>query len=103
MRDSKASGIIRITAGVMGLMMLVIVLFSAFYIAAETDHDCTGEDCPVCACIQHCESTLRSIGNGISVSSSVIIPFLFILLAAALFAAAVPSDTLISRKVRLNN
>ncbi len=103
MRDSKVSGIIRITAGFMGLMMLVIVLFSAFYIAAETDHDCSGEDCPVCACIQQCESTLRDIGDGISVSSFVIIPFLFILLAAALFVTAVPSDTLISRKVRLNN
>ncbi len=103
MRDSKAPGIIRITAGVMGLMMLVIVLFSAFYIAAETDHDCTGEDCAVCICIQQCENTLRGIGDGISVSSSGIIPFLFVLLAAALFVTAVPSDTLISRKVRLNN
>lgn len=103
MRDPKASGIIRITAGIMGLMMLVIVLFSAFYIAAETDHDCTGEDCPVCACIQLCESTLRGISDGISVASSVIIPFLFILSAAALFVTAVPSDTLISRKVRMNN
>ncbi len=103
MRDPKVSGIVKTTAGVMALMMLVIVLFSAFYIAAETDHDCTGEDCTVCACIRQCENTLRGIGDGISVSSSAIIPFLFVLLAAALFVTTVPSDTLISRKVRLNN
>ncbi len=103
MRDSKGSAIIRITACIMGLMMLVIMLFSAFYIAAEADHECSGEDCPICACIQQCENTLRSIGDGISVSSSVIIPFLFVLLGAVLFVIAVSSDTLISRKVRLNN
>ena len=103
MRDSNESGIIRITAVILGLMMLVVVLFSAFYIAAETEHDCTGEDCPVCVCIQHCENTLRGIGEGISAPSSVIIPFLFVLLTTALFVTAVPSDTLISRKVRLNN
>ncbi len=93
----------RIAAGIMGILMLFIMLFSAFYIAAETDHDCSGEDCPVCVCIQQCENTLRVIGDGISASSSVIIPFLLILLAAALIVTAVPSDTLISRKVRLNN
>lgn len=103
MRNSSTSKVLRITAGIMGLMMLFIVLFSSFYIAAEADHDCCGEDCPICACIHQCENTLRCIGDGISVLSSGIILFLFVLLAAALFVTAAPSDTLISRKVRLNN
>lgn len=103
MRDPNVSGIIKITAGVMGLMMLAVVLFSAFHIAAEADHDCTGNDCPVCACIRQCESTLRGIGGGITVLSCAAVPFLLFLLAAPVLVAAVSSDTLISRKVRLNN
>ena len=65
----------RIAAGIMGILMLFIVLFSAFYIAAEADHDCTGEDCPICACIQQCENTLHQIGDGIASQAAVIISF----------------------------
>ena len=102
MRGSKESDIRRIAAGIIGLMMLVIVLFSAFYIAAEANHDCTGEDCLICSCIQQCENTLRGIGGGTSGQSSAIIPFLFVSLAALFTIAAAP-NTLISQKIRLNN
>ena len=102
MRDSKVSGIIRITAGVMGLMMLVIGLFSAFYIASETDHACCGEDCPVCACLRQCENILHGLGEGIAARSAAA-PVRLIFLAAAFVTTAVFQDTLISRKVRLNN
>ena len=74
----------------MGLMLLVFVLFSAFCIAAEADHDCCGEDCPICACIQMCENTLRGNKSGTAVQVSVLIPVLFALLPAAALAAAVP-------------
>lgn len=102
MRNSKPLKASKITAGIMGLMMLVIVLFSAFYIAVEVNHDCTGEECPVCACIQQCENTLRGVGGGLAIQSSVIIPVLLVLIAVLFVTAAAP-DTLFSRKVRLNN
>ena len=103
MRNSSTAKVLRITAGIMGLMMLFIVLFSAFYIAAETDHDCCGEDCPICACIHQCENTLRGFGDGTAVQSAVVAPVILILFAAAFIIAAVSQDTLVSRKVRLNN
>lgn len=93
----------RIAAGIMGILMLFIMLFSAFYIAAEADHDCTGEDCPICACIQQCENTLHQIGDGITSQAAVIIPFVFLLVSIFLFASLFPQETLVSRKVRLNN
>ena len=86
----------------MGLMLLVIVLFSAFYIAAKAGHDCTGEDCPVCACIQQSKDTLHEIGGGTAAQLSSVIPVLLILLNAALFVAELPQATLVSRKIRLN-
>ena len=103
MRNSSTSKVLRITAGIMGLMMLFIVLFSAFYIAAETDHECCGEDCPICACIHQCENTLRGIGDGAAVRTAAVAPVILILFAAAFVIAAVSQDTLVSRKVRLNN
>ena len=103
MRNSNTSKCFRIAAGVIGLMMLVFVLFSAFYIAAEADHDCCGDDCPVCSCIRNCENTLRGIGEGAALQLSAVITVLFVLLIAAVLAAAIPQETPVSRKVRLNN
>ena len=103
MCNSNTAKANRIAAGIMSIMLLVIVLFSSFYIAAEADHDCTGEDCPICACIQQCDNTLRRIGNGSAAQSSAVVPVLFILFVSALFVAEFSQETLVSRKVRLNN
>lgn len=94
---------VHVTAIIIGLMMLVLVLFSSFYIAAEADHDCCGEDCPICVCIHQCENILRGIGDGTVVQSAAVAPVILILFAAAFVIAAVSRDTLVSRKVRLNN
>ena len=93
----------RIAAGIMGILMLFIILFSAFYIAAEADHDCTVEDCPICACVQQCENTLHQMGDGIASCAAVIIPIVFLLVFIFLFAPLFSQETLVSRKVRLNN
>ncbi len=103
MYDSNTSRSLRITAGIMGLMMLFIVLFSSFFIAAEADHDCSGEDCMICASIQKCENTLRSLGDGNTLQLSFIALVLFVLLDAVIPDNKVPQDTPVSRKVRLNN
>ncbi len=93
----------RISAGIMGILMLFIMLFSAFYIAAEADHDCAGEDCPICACIAQCENILHQIGDGIASCAAVIISIVFLFVSVFLFATLFPQETLVSRKVRLNN
>ena len=103
MSNSNTTTANKIAAGIMGIMMLVIVLLSSFYSAAEADPDCTGEDCPICACIQQCENTLRGIGDGSATQSSAVIPVLLILFISALFVAEFSQETLVSQKVRLNN
>ena len=103
MRDSNGSRAKRITAGIIVLLLLVIVLFSSFYVAAEAHHDCTGEDCPVCACIRLCDNTLHQIGDGGTALTACLIPVIIILLYAAFIVTAVSHETPVSRKVRLNN
>ena len=102
MGDSGTPRVLRITAGVMGLMMLVLVLFSAFYIAAEADHDCSGEDCLICRCVRACENTLHGAG-GAAGARSADSPVFLLLLAAAFVLSAAARDTLVTGKVRLNN
>ena len=94
---------IRITALIMAVMMLLFVLFSSFFIDIHTDHDCTGEDCPICACIQQCENTIRGIGSGIISVSAVILPVFILLLLTSFGMPSFQWDTPVSIKVRLNN
>ncbi len=102
MRNSSTARILRISAGILVLTMLVVVLFSAFCIAAEAGHECSGEDCPICATIHQCEKTLRGFGDGTASRTAFPVPMIPILLAAAFAVPAVCQDTLISGKVRLN-
>ena len=93
----------RILSFVMGIIMLVMILFSGFYIAHEIDHDCSGEDCPICICITQCESLLELIScataNNIEISFNTCIIILSVCFPVLFFI----HKTLILKKVRLNN
>ena len=93
----------RITAVFLAVMVLIVMLGSAFFIAAEADHDCVGKGCPVCCQINICQNTLRNLSLAV---------------CAAAFAAAfthtlcrnisvctniTASHTLISLKVKLSD
>ena len=47
----------RIAALLLAVTILVIMLYSAFFVAAEADHDCVGEGCPICYQIDACQNT----------------------------------------------
>ena len=83
------------------VLMLGVVLFSACFIIIEADHDCSGEQCPVCAAIRLCECTLRLIVGGtvtrILAPAAVCIAFVP---AVSVFTAP---ETPVSRMVRMNN
>ncbi len=103
MRDSGVSAAKRIAAGFMGLMMLALIAFSALCFAAEAEHDCTGEDCPVCACVRQCGKALRLLGTASAARGFALLPVLAVLSAVPLSAASRDRETPVSGKVRLNN
>lgn len=84
----------RIAASIIALMLLVFFLFFSFFIAVEADHDCEGEDCPICVCIQQCEEALHQMGNGIAFQAAIIIPAFFLLLTILISFFSVVSNTL---------
>ncbi len=99
----KLKGSVRFAAAAIVLIMLAALLSSALYIAAEADHDCSGEDCRVCANIQQCVNVLHLIGGaaaGHLIAAAAVSVFVF-------SAAPAPEDrarpTPVSRRVRLND
>ncbi len=43
------------------LLAALLLAVSVFCVIEIHDHDCTGENCPVCAMVQHFEHTAKSV------------------------------------------
>ena len=85
-------------------VLCIFVMFaSLFYIVKEETHHCTGEDCPICACIRQAEQTLRNWGTAASVSMGVDLVMISSVSSAAARSLYVLIATLVSQKVRLND
>jgi len=52
----------RLLTGLLAVVLVLVMLSSAGYIAAEAEHDCSGENCAICHQINACENLLKSIG-----------------------------------------
>ena len=93
----------RFLAAVGAALLLCLQAFSAAYIVHESDHDCSGEECPVCLQIHQCFANFQLTDPGASVESAPPeVP-----LAAGDFAPVTdfepPAITLVSLKVRLDS
>lgn len=93
----------RVTAGIMSILMLAGVLLSIFFMAAETEHECTGEDCHICEALELCCNTVKRLGEGTvaPITFTVLMTFAAILLFSA--ETEYVRKTLVSQKVRLND
>lgn len=82
---------------------MLITFFSFFFIVEEAGHDCTGENCPICACIDQAEETLKQLGSGTVGAAGFQPVFVWFALALACTFRLVPCTSLISQKVKLND
>ncbi len=85
------------------VMLLVGVLFSNFYVAHEFQHDCTGEDCPICQYIAECEAFVNQISTGVVFVCTALIAFLAISKTYTFVTRVGVFSTLVDQKVRLND
>ncbi len=85
------------------MLFLVVSLFSNFYLLQEYDHDCVGDDCPVCALIYVAEQNVQQLNSGAAPSVVLVLAVVAVLAAVGLWANPVAASTLVSRKVRLDN
>ena len=83
-------------------VVIFVVLISSFFVAAETNHDCTGEDCPICYEISVCQETVRKMTFACAVFAAILLLSVCIVLPVAQSRPAV-CHTLISLKVKLSD
>ena len=50
------------------VLFVFVTLASLFYIAKEENHQCTGEDCPICACIRQAKQIVKNVGTAVNYS-----------------------------------
>jgi hypothetical protein len=95
-------GTVRFVSGIIAVMMLSFVLLVSAFVAFEAHHDCEGEDCPICACIEQCRAILRMAAKTGGKQVSFMIP-VAVFLAVNVYVSMARSDSLVSRKVRLDD
>lgn len=93
----------RITAVILAVLMIAVVVFSSFTIAFESEHNCEGEDCRICECIESCIAILNNLGVRLSSAVSAASVMLFLCAEAALVVSVFKKETPVTTKVRLNN
>ncbi|MDR1769357.1 MAG: hypothetical protein LBS02_01805 [Hungatella sp.] len=93
----------KLLAGFITLAVLFMLLFSVFFITAESRHNCIGENCPICLEVQACVQALNTLGTGLSSAVAVFAAaHFFVILVIPVFHRN-PSHTLVSLKVKLTN
>ncbi len=92
----------QIPAWIAIVAVLFVMLFSALYISMHADHDCTGDECPICAEMVLCVNNIKNIGTFVvAVSACVFLVFSFQEIGKCKDAVEF-SCSLISQKVRIN-
>lgn len=91
----------RILAIILIAMFSSLIMFSLFYVAAESDHNCAGDNCPICYQINMCNSTSKSLSDGLTATAFSFVAILSIMYMLLLNADACISKTLVSLKVKL--
>ena len=93
----------RIIPLIVAVAVFFVMLYSALYIAAEANHDCVGENCPICYQISVCENTLKNLSLAVCAVAFAAAFTYTLCRSISACATAIPSYTLVSLKVKLTN
>ena len=93
----------RIISLVVAVAVFFVMLYSALYIAAESNHDCVGENCPICYQISVCENTLKNLSLAVCAVAFAAAFTYTLCRSISACADVTPSYTLISLKVKLTD
>ena len=93
----------RTVATVFAVLLVFVLLFSHLLILAEADHDCSGEDCPVCQILTIAEETLKGLSLLLCLIALFTLQKPIVKSARSAFAGNLLSSTPILLKVKLTN
>ena len=93
----------RFMVRLLAVVLAVVMLSSAVYLALASDHDCASEDCAVCRQISACENLLKTLGLA-GAAAAVSAAFTYTVCRAILPCAETSGTlTLVALKVKLSN
>ena len=84
-------------------VLFLITIVSVGYIVHESVHVCSGEDCPVCACIRSVKNNLLQLKIYLAETAYVAAPSYERVEAVIYFCVSAFCLTLVSQKIKLNN
>ncbi len=100
---NKRNNVTEALVAVLGMAMLIVMLFSAVYVASEALHDCQGDECPVCAMIHQCENNLNQLGSMAAPLAMVIAAVFYLFVGISDSGVFHIYPTLVSNMVRMND
>jgi len=84
------------------IMLLASLCLSVIFVHHHVDHNCEGDECPVCAVIQMAKANMQNLNLGSHIVFQIqhfsLISFYFLLVSAFIVSA-----TPVSEKIKLNN
>ncbi len=93
----------RITVIIITALIALAMLSSAAFIAAEADHDCSGEDCAVCCAISACVNIFKSLTAAFTALSACACAFFAAGAVLRIFGAPQSPSTPVTLKTKLLN
>lgn len=93
----------RVVSLLIAFAFLFVMLFSAFYIAAEANHDCVGANCRVCCQINACRDTLKNLSLGVCAAAFAAVFSYVLCRSISSCADIVRGYTLVSLKIKLTD
>ena len=97
--DLKNKYLAMFLSGIIALIMLL----SAMYMAEEVHHECSGEDCPVCECLNICEGILYETESAEVVPVAAAFTVLIVFMIERGAGYMLLHDTPVSEKVRMDS
>ena len=92
----------RFLAAVGVALLLGFQAFSAIYITHEADHDCNGDDCPICVQLQQCVANFQLTGSGLEADAASVSLPVFAADRIIPVDVALPNRSLVAQKIQFN-
>lgn len=93
----------RIVAVFLAVTALFVMLCSALFIAAEADHDCVGNNCPICCRINACRDALKNLSLAVCASAVAAVFTYTVYKCVSACSKLVRAYTLVILKVKLSD
>ena len=92
----------RVLSGLCAAFVLATLAFSSIFVVSEADHDCGGQDCPVCQEIQTCIENFQLVGSSTASGESPLPAANLSFVETAPCARRAPATTLQTLDVRFD-